>query len=140
MRNLHMIFGKTMVGAALAIAATCGVASAQGIPEGRLFVFHSTAQASCPALDWHIVVGPGGTLSGMISWDNMKSMAHATGTVNMSARTFSMKAQEVGGQARTATVDGTVRGDGWLVANVKGANVSCQGIAVPWFTPPPPNG
>jgi hypothetical protein len=70
----------------------------------------------------------------------MKSMAHATGTVNMSARTFSMKAQEVGGQARTATVDGTVRGDGWLVANVKGPNVSCQGIAVPWFTPPPPNG
>ena len=48
-----------------------------------------------------------------------------------------MTAKEVGGQGRTATVTGTVRQDGWLTANVKGPNINCQGINVPWFTPPP---
>jgi hypothetical protein len=84
-----------------------------------------------------VVVGANNSLAGMISWDDMKSMAHASGTVNMQARTFSMQAHEVGGQGRSATVDGTVRQDGYLVANVKGKNVTCTGITVPWFVPTP---
>jgi hypothetical protein len=128
---------KFLTASALAIAATCGVASAQGLPEGRVYTFHSKAQSGCPALDWHVVVGANNSLAGMISWDDMKSMAHASGTVNMQARTFSMQAHEVGGQGRSATVDGTVRQDGYLVANVKGKNVTCTGITVPWFVPTP---
>ncbi len=129
---------KTISASALAIAAACGVASAQGMPEGRVYTFHSGAQAGCPALDWHVVVGANGALSGMIAWDNMQKMAHATGTVNMQARTFQMTA--TGPKGGTATVSGTVRQDGWLVANIHGPNVSCTGINVPWFTPPPPSG
>jgi hypothetical protein len=128
---------KILTASALAIAATCGVASAQAIPEGRVYTFHSRAQGSCPALDWHVVTGANNALDGMISWNDMKSMAHAAGTINPQARTFSMQAHEVGGQGRSATINGTVRQDGYLVANIKGPNVACTGVIVPWFVPPP---
>jgi hypothetical protein len=120
---------------ALALMAGNDAVHAQTIPEGRLYSFHSTAQAGCPALDWHVVLGANNTLDGMIAWDSMKAMARATGSLNVQARTFQMTAKEIGGQNRTATVDGTVRQDGWLVANVKGPNVTCTGISVPWFAP-----
>jgi hypothetical protein len=32
---------------------------------GTLFVLHSTAQGACPPLDWHVVTGDNGALSGM---------------------------------------------------------------------------
>jgi hypothetical protein len=124
---------------ALAFAASLGVAAAQA-PEGRLYVFHSKAMGGCPSLDWHVVAGSNGSLTGMIAWDDMKSMARATGTLNASAKTFTMKATEVGGRGRTATVDGQLRSDGWLIANVKGPNITCTGIAVPWYTAPPAGG
>ena len=135
-----MMLHKTMIAAGLAIAATCGVASAQTLPAGRVYTFHSTPQGSCPALDWHVVVQSNGDLSGMIAWNNMQSMARATGTVNMANRTFSMNAVEVGGQGRTATVTGTVRQDGWLVANINGPNVACTGVNIPWSVAPPAGG
>jgi hypothetical protein len=56
----------------------------------------------------------------MISWNNMQDMAHATGTYNLQARTFKMTAKETSGQGRTATIDGTIRSDRWLVANTLG--------------------
>jgi hypothetical protein len=130
-----MTHTKRIVLGALAFAASLGVAAAQA-PEGRLYVFHSKAMGGCPALDWHVMVGAGNTLSGMIAWDDMKAMAKATGTLNMSNNTFSMTATEMGGQGRTATVDGKLRSDGWLIANVKGPKITCTNIAVPWYTPP----
>ena len=131
---MHIAKGLTI--GALALTTSLSVASAQA-PEGRLYAFHSTAQGSCPALDWHVVVGPQNTLSGMLSWDNMKSVAHAKGTLNPTARTFVMQAHEVGGQGRSATIDGTVGQNGWLKASIRGPNVNCTGVDVPWFTPPP---
>ena len=135
-----MMLHKTMIAAGLAIAATCGVASAQALPAGRVYTFHSTPQGSCPALDWHVVVQSNGGLSGMIAWNNMQQMARADGTVNMSARTFQMKAVEVGGQGRTADITGTVRQDGWLVANINGQDVACTGVTIPWGVTPPAGG
>jgi hypothetical protein len=132
-----MHIARVLTVSALALTANVGVASAQ-LPEGRIYTFHSSAQAGCPSLDWHVVTGANNTLDGMIAWDNMTAMAHATGTVNPTTRTFAMQAHEVGGQGRTATVDGTVRQDGWLTANIHGPNISCTGINVPWGTPPPP--
>jgi hypothetical protein len=129
---------RLIAATALAIMAAGGVASAQDMPEGRVYAFHSSRQAGCPALDWHVVVGANGALSGMIAWDNMKAMAKATGTVNMQTRTFEITAKEVDGQGRTATVTGSVSQDGWLVANIHGPKVNCQGINVPWFSAPPP--
>ncbi len=139
MRNMNL--PKLIAAGALAITAVCGVASAQQgtPPDGRVYTFHSRAQGGCPALDWHVVAGANNTLSGMIAWDDMKAMAHATGTLNMAAKTFQMTAHEVGGQNWSATVDGSVRQDGYLVANIKGQNVNCTGVVVPWFVQPPAN-
>lgn len=138
-----MTLMKLVATGALAIATTASVASAQQLqlPPGRLYAFHSSATASCPALDWHVVVGAGGTLAGMISWNNMESMAHAEGTVNMTSGVFQMTAKELGGQARTATIDGKVNpSNGTLIANIHGQNVNCQSVQVPWFSPPPAGG
>jgi len=131
-----MIAVRLLAASALALAAATGVASAQQqAPEGRVYVFHSKAAGGCPALDWHVAVGANNSLSGMIAWDDMKSMAHASGSINVANRTFQMTAKEVGGQGRSATVDGTVRPDGWFVANVKGPKIDCKGITVPWYVP-----
>ena len=139
-------------GAAVISAAACtpqppppppspAVASAvQQLPPGRVYVFHSTAQSSCPALDWHVVLTPDGALDGVIAWNNMQSLAHASGSLNAQSRTFQMTALEAGGQHRTATINGTVMQNGYLVASISAPNLNCQGITVPWFVPPPPGG
>ena len=130
---------KLVATGVLAIAAAGDIASAQlQLPPGRVYAFHSGATASCPALDWHIVLGAGGALDGMISWNNMESLARARGSINMTSGAFQMTAQEVGGQGRTATIDGTVNtSNGTLLANIQGPNVSCKGVQVPWFAPTP---
>ena len=82
-----MTLAKFIATSGIALVATCGVASAQNLPQGRLYAFHSGPQSGCPGLDWHIVAD-GNNLNGMISWNNMQNMAHATGTLNPTARTF----------------------------------------------------
>ncbi len=67
---------KLIAASAMTIGAACGVASAQSLPEGRIYMFHSGPQGACPGLDWHVVAN-GSNLEGIISWDNMKAMAHA---------------------------------------------------------------
>jgi hypothetical protein len=47
-------------------------------------------------------------LDGVVSWNNLQSMAHVSGTLNENAKTFQMNAIEQGGQNRTATITGTV--------------------------------
>jgi hypothetical protein len=127
-----MTLAKFIANSGIALAATCAIASAQNLPQGRLYAFHSGPQSGCPGLDWHIVAD-GNNLNGMISWNNMQNMAHATGTLNPTARTFQMTAQEQGGQGRTATINGSVQSNGYLVANITGPNVKCTGVTVQWF-------
>jgi len=140
-----MTWGKlmgTIAAGAVVMAATSNMALAQVAPEGRVYVFHSKASGSCPVLDWHVVVGANDALSGMVAWDNMKMMANVVGSISPN-RTFSMMGTEVGGKGRTASITGQVRGDGWLVANVKGVKgttIDCPGIMVPWFVTPPSGG
>ena len=136
-----MIPVRTIAAGVLMIAGTCGVASAQtaqvtNIAAGRLFVYHGAASGGCPALDWHIVVGANNSLSGMIAWNNMQSMAHATGSIDAN-QNVNMTATEVGGKGGTATITGKLRPDGWIFADIKGPNVDCKGVAISYFTPPP---
>jgi hypothetical protein len=136
-----MLTAKLLGVSALAIVATCGVALAQQaqhqtLPEGRVYSFHSPAPVGrCNALDWHLVVGPDNTLTGMISWDNMKNISNVSGTVNLANRSFQANAMRPGG--RGAKIDGQITPEGWLIANIKGPNVDCPGIRVHWFVPPP---
>jgi hypothetical protein len=128
---------KRLLMTGLGVAALTGVASAQQmrVQEGGVWSFHSKAQGACPALDWHVVLGPNNALSGMIAWNNMQSMARVSGTLNTSNNTFHLNAKEVGGQGRTATVEGSVRGDGWLNASINGPGVKCTSLTIPWYSP-----
>ena len=140
------LFRSVAAGAVVISAAACTpppqpspavAAATQQLPTGRVYVFHSTAQSSCPSLDWHIVLEGNDRLGGIIAWNYMQSVARASGSINMQTRTFQMTATEVGGQGRTANISGTVGQNGYLVANISGPNINCQGINVPWFAPPP---
>jgi hypothetical protein len=129
-----------MATGALVLAVSCGTASAQQTVEGRLYAFHSKAQGGCPALDWHVVAISNHALSGMIAWDDMKAIARVSGSVDITNHTFKMNAKEEGGQRRTAIIDGQIRQDGWLVANIDGPGVKCHGVSVPWYISPASDG
>ena len=100
-------------------------------PLPRLAATHWTGTS------WSGLITP---LSGMISWDNMKSVALVSGTANPANRTFELNAMREGGGGRGAAIDGQISAEGWLVANIKGPNVDCHGIKVQWFVPPPGGG
>ena len=131
---MHLARSLTL-GAVLGIA-TLGVASAQ---SSGLYVLHSKATATCPALDWHVVVdvtSTGNDLSGVIGWDGMQHLASVSGTLNPNTRYFEMTATEIGGDKRTAKIDGQLRLDGWMTANIDGAGVSCKSVVIPYYVPP----
>jgi hypothetical protein len=146
-------------GVAIAIATMMVSSSSLGqrMQEGRVYIFHSKETGQCPGLDWHLVVGPDNKLSGIIAWDDMKAVAKASGTVDPNHGTFTMNAKEISpmtpwpvadcpprcppeGQGRRIEITGTVGADGWLKANIKGPNIDCQGINVPWFVVPSSKG
>ena len=128
---------RTLMAASVMVTGVaCGVASAQ---SSGLYVLHAKATATCPALDWHVIVehtSTGNNLSGVIGWDNMKHIANVSGTLNPNTRFFEMKATEVGGEGRTAKIDGQLRLDGWLTANIDGAGVNCKSVTIPYYVPP----
>ena len=119
--------------AAIAIAIMGGSAVAQA-PEERVFSFHSNATSSCPGLDWHLVVAPNYTVSGMVGWQNMQMIARVTGTMNPQNKTFQLSAKEQGGN-RTATITGNVIEPGHINASIKGPGVNCQNLDIWAWTP-----
>jgi hypothetical protein len=114
--------------AALITGAVGQQARAQMIPAGTVYAFHSAATGSCPVLDWHIVSGENGQLNGMVSWDGMKSMAHVSGVIGADRM---IKMTATGSHGRSAVVTGDAHNDGWLILNIKGEHLDCQGIKVP---------
>src|SRR3954447_16576470 len=68
--------------AAAVRALSSSIALAQKTAPGdRVYVLHSQAQGTCPALDWHIVATPGGVLSGMLAWPDQKMVARVSGSI-----------------------------------------------------------
>jgi len=125
-----MMIGKLMALGALIFGAPLCPVLAQ-MPKGSVYVFHSQARGGCPSLDWYIVVETGDTLAGMIAWDDMSTMTKASGRLDRSHHTFHIVLTEIGGQERTATVEGKVEDDGRIVANIKGPNVTCTAVSIP---------
>ncbi len=130
-----MAIGRVLTHVGVAFYVLAGLAVAR-VPEGRIFVLHSEPIGECPSLDWHIVVEANGVLAGMIAWDNMKSMARATGRIDDEGGTFTMTAVEVGGQARRLAVNGRIDKRGWIIANLEGPHVACTAVIVPPSVPP----
>jgi hypothetical protein len=83
-------------------------------PGDRLYVLHSDAQGTCPSMLWHIIVGRDGVISGVIAWDNRKTVAAVAGVIvpninvernatqpanpKPQAQEYQMMVTEIGGQ------------------------------------------
>ena len=124
----------------LAGAALTGVATAQPSTTayvGRVYEFHAPGKGGCPAQDWHIVVGPNDTLSGMISTNDMARVFKVTGKIQPNNR-FHLDGKEVGGNA-SGSIDGQVTSDGKLTAMIEPMNPNspCKGVSitVPFYQP-----
>ena len=116
-------------------AAPAASPAAVQAPQERVFSFHSNATFSgCPSLDWHVVVQPDYTVSGMVGWQNMQLMAHVTGTMDAQSRTYQLTAKQVGSN-RTATINGTIISPDHITANIKGPGIDCQGLDIWAYTP-----
>jgi hypothetical protein len=83
-----------------------------------------------------VVVKVDGTVAGMVSWDEMRSMAQVIGVVESVARAVHLQARELLGDRRTAVIDGIIKDDGSLVISIKGPNIDCPSVAVPRVTMP----
>jgi hypothetical protein len=117
--------------AAAVIALSSSIALAQKTAPGdRVYVLHSQAQGTCPALDWHIVATPGGVLSGMLAWPDRKMVARVSGSIvphvkaersgralgsDPQIQEFRMTASEIGHHGRIANTTGIIQPTGvWL--------------------------
>jgi hypothetical protein len=129
--KLRTLLATLPVVAALAIP-TAAPAFAQQ-PKERLYAFHSAPTGACPAMDWHVVLGPDNSLAGFIAWDGMKHLAKVSGTLQ-TGRVFHLDAMEEGGMKRKGTVSGRVE-DSFIVASLQGTRTGCdnQQISVPYF-------
>lgn len=125
-----MTVRKLIATNALIVGALIGLAWAQ-MPDGSVYVLHSGAHGGCPSLDWYVVVEAGGTLAGMIAWDDITTMTKAIGTVDRPHHTFTMTATKMGGQERTATIKGEAHDDGRLLAHIVGPSITCTAVAIP---------
>lgn len=105
--------GTLLSGAGLGTA----LAQSDNTAIGKLYSFHSRPSGDCPSLDWHVVVESNNTLSGFIATDDMKNVFRVSGSLGAGNK-FHLDGKEIGGSGRTGTVDGQVRTDGWLIANI----------------------
>jgi hypothetical protein len=127
----YRLFEAQIAIIALSAAASLSPALAQSGKPG-LYAFHSgPVVGGCPGMDWHITLGPDDSLVGFVAWDQGKHMAKLAGAIKKD-RSFEMDAQEVGGQARKATVKGTAGGDN-INVQISGSGTPCDGtnIAIP---------
>lgn len=121
---------KLITAAAFAITIMAGTATAQRT-EDEVFTFRANANGACPVLDWHLVVAPDNTVTGMIGWQNMQLLVRVTGTVDLDKRTFSLTGKEAGGN-RTATIEGEIISRNQLLVHIKApeANIDCPDVKV----------
>ena len=129
---------------------TTGALAQKTTSEDRVYVLHSEAQGTCPALDWHIVASPDGVLSGMFALPDRKMIATVAGSIlphvkversgpslsgDPQIREFRMIASEMGHHQRIADITGIIQPNGWMIAAVEGPGVACKSIKVPLFVP-----
>ncbi len=120
----------------LATSVTYGASMGEEAVKAGIYMLHSAAQGNCPPLDWHVVVKVDGTVAGVVSWDEMRSIAHVIGVVRSEDRAFHLYAKELRGEGLTAVIDGTIQDDGSLVMDIKGPNIDCRRVVVPRITMP----
>ncbi|MFL5284806.1 MAG: hypothetical protein ACJ8AW_28480 [Rhodopila sp.] len=49
--------------------------------KSGLYAFHTGPASGCPGLDWHVVIQPGGQITGMVGWAGMTHTATLSGNI-----------------------------------------------------------
>ena len=132
-----------MVGA-LVSCAGLDIASAQLNPgnmqpvPGRVYAFHTNATGACPSADWHLVVGPNNTLSGIVSTHDNQNVWRVTGTFGNGQGHLQGVNVATG---KPGATNGKVQTDGRLALTLGGfvEGSACQGqvVTVPWVSSAP---
>ena len=101
------------------------------VQTGTTYTLHSNSVGGCPAMDWHIVRGANGTLTGLVAIDDMKTVFRVAGQIGQNGVKFHMDGTEVGG-TRTGALNGELQSDGRLAMTIGGLPVgsACQGKTV----------
>jgi hypothetical protein len=95
--------------------------------KGGLFAFHTGPASGCPGLDWHVVVQPGGQISGMVGWDNMAHTANLSGNMAPDGA-FTGKALEVA-SGRTGNIAGRAAGN-YIAISISGTGTPCDNVVL----------
>jgi hypothetical protein len=133
--NFRKLSAAVVTGAVLSVVGW-NVAPAQApatpwVQTGTTYTLHSNSDGGCPAMDWHIVRGANGTLSGMVGADEMKTVFRIVGQIDKDGVKFHMDGSEVGGP-RTGALNGQLQSDGRIAMTIGGLPVgsACQGKTV----------
>ena len=144
-----MNFGKLPADVMAGALLTCvsgNIASAQAPAEpwvspGTTYDAHSNAAGDCPALDWHIVRGDNGSLSGIVATDDMKTVFRVTGRITEA--NFHLDGSEIAGPhpGTSGAVNGQLQSEGRIAMTLGGLPVgaACQGktVYLVWHLPAP---
>jgi len=144
-----MNFGKlpaAVIAGALLTCVSGNIASAQApeqpwVKSGTTYDNHSEAAGDCPALDWHIVRGAGGSLTGLVSTDDMKTVFRVTGRI-VEANLHLEGTEITGPHPGTAgAVNGQLQSEGRIAMTLGGLPVGsrCQDktVYLVWHLPAP---
>ena len=144
-----MNFGKLPAAVMAGALLTCvsgNIASAQApekpwVAPGTTYDNHSNAAGDCPALDWHIVRGTGGSLTGLISTDDMTTVFHVTG--HIVEANLHLEGTEITGPhpGTVGAVNGQLQSEGRIAMTLGGLPIGsrCQGktVYLVWHLPAP---
>jgi hypothetical protein len=143
--NFSKVPAAVLAGALLSCVGG-SIASAQApeqpwVKSGTTYDNHSEAAGDCPALDWHIVRGTGGSLTGLISTDDMTTVFRVTG--HIVEANLHLEGTEITGPhpGTVGAVNGQLQSEGRIAMTLGGLPIGsrCQGktVYLVWYLPAP---
>ena len=116
-----------IVGVALAASVLAAPRVNAAESMRALYDTSTEAQGACTGMDWHVVVAPDKTVSGVVGWDNMQHLAKLSGTVGQDGK-LNVTATEQG-SSKTEHVSGTDDGT-QLKVGINGTGTACDNTSL----------
>ena len=128
-----MMSVKLIAASALAIAATCGVASAQGTLTSAdgVWMLHTASKPGCPGLVLHLAKNGDG-LKGFAASGDMAGLSRVNGTLDTTGK-FKLTLVQVDKKGPKGTITGDRESSGWLVGQVTGSGCTDGPLKIPFY-------
>ena len=123
----HGLLPAVIAGAALGAIVLSAPKVNAAEPTRALYDLSSGPQGACPGMDWHVVVSPDKTVSGVVGWDKMQHLAKLSGTVGQDGKLNVTATEE--GSSKTENVSGTDDGS-HLKVGINGTGTSCDNTSL----------